>query len=54
MIFCSTTNVYPKPADTYPVAEDHRLGAAYKNGIDNALSVIRRRDEAFMRLRWTF
>lgn len=35
-IFCSTTNVYPKPADHYPVPEDHRLGAAYKNGIDKA------------------
>ncbi len=36
VIFCSTTNVYPKPADSYPVREDHRLGAAYKNGIDKA------------------
>jgi len=34
VIFCSTTNVYPKPADSYPVREDHRLGAAFKNGID--------------------
>ena len=34
LIFCSTTNVYPKPADRYPVTEDHRLGAAFKNGID--------------------
>lgn len=36
VIFCSTTNVYPKPADSYPVREDHRLGAAYRNGIDKA------------------
>lgn len=36
VIFCSTTNVYPKPADHYPVAPDHRTGAAYKNGIDKA------------------
>jgi nucleoside-diphosphate-sugar epimerase len=36
VIFCSTTNVYPKPADRYPVAPGHRLGAAYKNGIDKA------------------
>lgn len=36
LVFCSTTNVYPKPADAYPVPEDHRLGAAYKNGIDKA------------------
>ena len=36
VIFCSTTNVYPKPADCYPVREDHRLGAAFKNGIDKA------------------
>jgi len=34
IIFCSTTNVYPKPADRYPVRPDHRLGAAFKNGID--------------------
>jgi nucleoside-diphosphate-sugar epimerase len=36
VVFCSTTNVYPKPADAYPVREDHRLGAAYRNGIDKA------------------
>ncbi|OGV54280.1 MAG: hypothetical protein A2X45_07440 [Lentisphaerae bacterium GWF2_50_93] len=36
LVFCSTTNVYPKPADHYPVREDHRLGAAFKNGIDKA------------------
>ena len=36
VIFCSTTNVYPKPADNYPVREDHRLGASFKNGIDKA------------------
>jgi nucleoside-diphosphate-sugar epimerase len=36
VVFCSTTNVYPKPADDYPVKEDHWLGAAYKNGIDKA------------------
>jgi len=34
VILCSTTNVYPKPADRYPVKPDHRLGAAFKNGID--------------------
>jgi hypothetical protein len=33
----------------------NRTGAdAYKNGVDNSLSAIRRRDEIFMRLRWTF
>lgn len=32
LIFCSTTNVYPKPADSYPVAESHRLGADFANG----------------------
>jgi hypothetical protein len=33
----------------------NRTGAnAYQEGVDNALSVIRRRDEVFMRLRWTF
>lgn len=36
VIFCSTTNVYPKPADRYPVKPDHRLGAAFKNGVDKA------------------
>lgn len=36
VLFCSTTNVYPKPADTYPVREDHRLGAAFANGLDKA------------------
>lgn len=32
VIFCSTTNVYPKPADAYPVREDHRLDAAFAGG----------------------
>ena len=27
---------------------------AYEDGVDNGLSVINRRDEVFMRLRWTF
>ena len=27
---------------------------AYLQGVDNALSVIRKRDEVFLRLRWTF
>lgn len=34
VVFCSTTNVYPKPADNYPVRPSHRLGAASANGID--------------------
>jgi nucleoside-diphosphate-sugar epimerase len=47
LIFCSTTNVYPKPADHYPVREEHRLGAAFKNGIDKAgCEVIHRQAEA--------
>jgi nucleoside-diphosphate-sugar epimerase len=36
LIFCSTTNVYPKPASTYPVKEDEPLGAKFKNGVDKA------------------
>ena len=36
VLFCSTTNVYPKPADAYPVREDHRLGAAFQSGVDKA------------------
>ena len=47
LVFCSTTNVYPKPADAYPVREDHRLGAAYKNGVDKArCEVLHRNAEA--------
>lgn len=46
LIFCSTTNVYPKPADAYPVREDHWLGAAFKNGVDKAqCEVIHRQAE---------
>lgn len=33
LIFCSSSSVYPKPADHYPVREDHPLGAAFANGI---------------------
>jgi nucleoside-diphosphate-sugar epimerase len=36
LIFCSTTNVYPKPASNYPVVENEPLGANFKNGIDKA------------------
>jgi len=27
---------------------------AYKSGVDNVLSLVRKRDEVFLRLRWTF
>ncbi len=33
LVFCSSTNVYPKPADSYPVRDDHRLGATFPSGI---------------------
>jgi nucleoside-diphosphate-sugar epimerase len=33
VLFCSTTNVYPKPADSYPVGPEHRLGAAFASGV---------------------
>lgn len=47
LVFCSTTNVYPKPADHYPVREDHRVGAAFKNGVDKAAcEVVHRKAEA--------
>ena len=36
LIFCSTSNVYPKPASRYPVRENEPLGAKFKNGIDKA------------------
>lgn len=36
LIFCSTSNVYPKPASCYPVKENEPPGAGYKNGIDKA------------------
>lgn len=47
LVFCSTTNVYPKPADQYPVREDHRLGAAFKGGTDKiACEAVHREAEA--------
>ncbi|MHB9105864.1 MAG: NAD-dependent epimerase/dehydratase family protein [Armatimonadota bacterium] len=33
LIFCSSSNVYPKPAHHYPVREDHPLGAAFASGV---------------------
>ncbi len=36
LIFCSTSNVYPKPASSYPVKENEPLGAKFKNGINKA------------------
>ena len=33
----------------------NRVGPdAYRNGVDNDLSLIRKRDEVFLRVRWTF
>ena len=37
LVFCSTSNVYPKPASIYPVKESEPLGAKFKNGIDKAV-----------------
>ncbi len=47
IVFCSTTNVYPKPANHYPVRKDHPLGASFKNGIDkaNCEEILRRAEE---------
>jgi nucleoside-diphosphate-sugar epimerase len=33
LIFCSSSNVYPKPAHYYPVREDHPPGAAFASGV---------------------
>jgi hypothetical protein len=40
-------------ADFAPAA--NRSGPnAYETGVDNILSLVRKRDEVFLRLRWTF
>jgi nucleoside-diphosphate-sugar epimerase len=36
VIFCSTSNVYPKPATRYPVREDEPHGAAFEGGRDKS------------------
>jgi len=54
LYFFGRTQLVDMPLREFAPASN-RVGAdAYKAGVDNAFSAIRRRDEIFMRLRWAF
>jgi hypothetical protein len=54
MWFFGRTQLVDMPVRGLAPALNRTGPNAYQEGVDNALSVIRRRDEVFMRLRWTF
>jgi hypothetical protein len=54
LVFFGRTQLVDMPVRDLAPAANRTGPNAYKNGVDNQLSAIRRRDEMFLRLRWTF
>jgi hypothetical protein len=54
LVFFGRTQLVDMPVNGLVPAANRTGANAYKNGVDNQLSAIRRRDEMFLRLRWTF
>jgi hypothetical protein len=54
LVFFGRTQLVDMPVRELAPAVNRTGRNAYKNGVDNQLSAIRRRDEMFLRLRWTF
>ncbi|HEY5656208.1 MAG TPA: DUF1302 family protein, partial [Myxococcota bacterium] len=54
LVFFGETQLVDMPVRALAPAANRTGPHAYKDGVDNSLSAIRRRDEAFLRLRWTF
>jgi hypothetical protein len=54
LVFFGRTQLVDMPVRELAPAANRAGADAYKDGVDNSLSAIRRRDEVFMRLRWTF
>jgi hypothetical protein len=54
LYFFGHTQLKDMPVNELGPAANRTGRNAYDQGVDNGLSVIRKRDEVFMRLRWTF
>jgi hypothetical protein len=54
LVFFGRTQLVDMPVRELTPAANRTGAHAYKDGVDNSLSAIRRRDEAFLQLRWTF
>ena len=54
LVFFGRTQLVDMPVRELAPAANRTGADAYKNGVDNSLSAIRRRDEVYLRLRWTF
>jgi hypothetical protein len=54
MWFFGRTQLVDMPVRGFAPAANRAGADAYQSGVDNFLSIIRKRDEVFMRLRWTF
>jgi hypothetical protein len=54
MWFFGRTQLVDMPVRGLSPAVNRAGSDAYQNGVDNFLSIVRKRDEVFMRLRWTF
>ena len=54
LYFFGHTELKDMPTQDFAPAANRSGPNAYETGVDNGLSLIRQRDEVFMRLRWTF
>jgi len=54
MYFFGRTELVDMPVQEFGPASNRAGPKAYEQGVDNLLSLIRKRDEVFLRLRWTF
>ena len=54
LYFFGHTQLKDMPLNEYAPPPNRVGSRAYENGTDNVLALIRKRDEVFMRLRWTF
>jgi hypothetical protein len=54
LYFFGHTELKDMPLQDFAPAANRTGGDTYENGVDNILSLVRKRDEVFLRLRWTF
>jgi hypothetical protein len=54
LYFFGRTQLVDMPVRDFAPTSNRVGENAYKSGVDNVLSLVRKRDEVFLRLRWTF
>ena len=54
LYFFGHTQLKDMPLQSIAPAANRSGANGYEDGVDNILSLVRTRDEVFMRLRWTF